>query len=355
MLSLTWNASVASTFFLFCFFLLGNNVRAQPPSLTSPLLNLRGIIDPGQTAPLSKVFSQLNGVKFPIVGQPTLPVASLFGGPKKTSNNLDEIMYPIAQENFKRWNDALKSKDYEKVASLYSTTDLSFLPTVSAELVRDGPTTKEYFAEFLKKHPVGTITEDVVQAFGEDAYLHSGMYTFMTGPDDARKPVDARFSFMWRKIDGMWKIVHHHSSALPKDAGAEDQKTKDEAMYPIAQENFKKWNDALQTEDYETVASLYSSTDLSFLPTVSADFIQSTPATEAYFKEFLKKLPYGTITADKVQSFGNEAYLHSGMYTFMVGPDNNRTPVEARFSYMWRKIDGVWKIVHHHSSKLPEQ
>lgn len=101
------------------------------------------------------------------------------------------------------------------------------------------------------------------------------------------------------------------------------------------------------------VAGLYSTSDLSFLPTVSADFIRDSPSTEAYFVEFLKKLPAGTITADKVQSFGNNAYLHSGMYTFLVGPENSRTAVEARFSYMWRLMNNVWKIVHHHSSKLP--
>jgi uncharacterized protein (TIGR02246 family) len=119
------------------------------------------------------------------------------------------------------------------------------------------------------------------------------------------------------------------------------------------QENFKRWNDALQTKDYKVVASLYSTSDISFLPTVSADFIRDSPSTQAYFVEFVKKLPAGTITADKVQSFGDKAYLHSGMYTFMLGPLDNRTAVEARFSYMWRMIDDAWKIVHHHSSKRP--
>ena len=47
------------------------------------------------------------------------------------------------------------------------------------------------------------------------------MYTFMTGPEDNRQPVQARFSYMWRKIDGEWKILHHHSSALPSGAPAE--------------------------------------------------------------------------------------------------------------------------------------
>jgi hypothetical protein len=49
-----------------------------------------------------------------------------------------------------------------------------------------------------------------------------------------------------------------------------------------------------------------------------------------------------------VQNYGKDAYLHTGMYTFLVGPEDARTPVEARFSYMWRRVAGDWKIVHHH-------
>ena len=126
----------------------------------------------------------------------------------------------MAQANFKAWNDALKEKDYEKVAALYNSQNLSFLPTVSPKFIRDGESTKQYFMDFLKKLPEGTITADSVQSFGNDAYLHTGMYTFMTGPADNRTPVEARFSYMWRKIDGVWKILHHHSSVVPGGAPA---------------------------------------------------------------------------------------------------------------------------------------
>ena len=139
------------------------------------------------------------------------------------------------QGNFNSWNQALREKDFEKVAGLYSSTDLSFLPTVSPKFIRDSQSTKEYFMEFLKKLPDGTITSDNVQRFGPDAYLHTGMYTFLTGPADNRAPVEARFSYMWRKIDGVWKIVHHHSSALPKAPGAAVEEAQSEDMYPIAQ------------------------------------------------------------------------------------------------------------------------
>jgi len=151
-------------------------------------------------------------------------------------------LYVILQENFKTWNDALREKDYDKVAALYSSTDLSFLPTVSPKFIRDAHSTKEYFMEFLKKLPDGKITADNVQTYGKDAYLHTGMYTFMTGPAENRQPVEARFSYMWRKVDGAWKIVHHHSSALPRVAGAEVEEAKSEAMYPLAQVSDRHWD-----------------------------------------------------------------------------------------------------------------
>merc|ERR1711966_593780 len=218
------------------------------------------------------------------------------------------------------------------------------------DFIKDsGKPTEDYFVSFIKKNPAGTITGDKVQSYGPDAYLHTGMYTFMTGPADARAPVEARFSYMWRKVDGEWKITHHHSSATPGK-----NVPKEEDYYPVAQTNFKKWNDALQTKDPKKAAALYSATDLSFLPTVSGDFIKdSGKPTEEYFVEFIKKNPAGTITGDKVQSYGPDAYLHTGMYTFMTGPADARAPVEARFSYMWRKVDGEWKITHHHSSATP--
>ncbi len=134
-----------------------------------------------------------------------------------------------------RWNNALKEKKFEKVAALYSSKDLSFLPTVSPKFIQDSQSTQEYFLEFLKKLPEGTITADRVQNYGNDAYLHSGMYTFMVGPEDSRTAVEARFSYMWRKINGEWKITHHHSSALPGVAPRPAKVMSSDEFYPIAQ------------------------------------------------------------------------------------------------------------------------
>ena len=120
------------------------------------------------------------------------------------------------------------------------------------------------------------------------------------------------------------------------------------------QANFEKWNGALQTKDAKAVARMYSESDLSFLPTVSPKHISKLGCTQEYFENFVMKDPFGTITDDSVQVYENgDAYLHSGLYTFDLGEGGTRAPTEARFSYMWRKENGEWKITHHHSSVRP--
>jgi len=120
------------------------------------------------------------------------------------------------QENFKRWNNALQTKNPATVAALYDAGNLSFLPTISPEHIRDLESAEEYFVTFVKMNPFGTITDDCIHVFGfGEAYLHSGLYTFEMGEPSDRSTVKARFSFLWQNINGEWKITHHHSSRSP--------------------------------------------------------------------------------------------------------------------------------------------
>lgn len=121
----------------------------------------------------------------------------------------------------------------------------------------------------------------------------------------------------------------------------------------IGTQNFSRWNEALLTKDPKEVAKLYIE-DATFLPTLSPEFKKGKQGAEEYFIHFLEKDPIGTIIEEEIQIFGDTRYLHSGMYNFEVGPVNDRTMVEARFSMVWEKDDvGEWKISHHHSSMKP--
>jgi len=128
-----------------------------------------------------------------------------------------EIIKKIAEENFKRWNEALKIRDSHKVAELYSNRN-TFLPTLSGDFKKGQDGTVEYFKHFLQKNPTGEIIESEVQ-ISEDGktLVHSGMYNFETGEKNEREIIKARFTFVWQKNENNeWKIIHHHSSLKPK-------------------------------------------------------------------------------------------------------------------------------------------
>ncbi len=135
----------------------------------------------------------------------------------KQESEVIEEMEKLARKNFTLWNEALLSKDSNRVASLY-TKDNTFLPTVSGDFKKGIEGAENYFTHFLEKDPNGQIVEDVVQTISPDSYLHSGMYNFEVGPADNRSMVEARFTFLWQKSKhGNWKIAHHHSSIRPKN------------------------------------------------------------------------------------------------------------------------------------------
>lgn len=122
----------------------------------------------------------------------------------------------IARKNFQMWNEALQTKEAQKVAELYSE-DNTFLPTMSGDFKSGQKGAEDYFEHFLLKNPFGKIVEEKVQPLGENSYLHSGLYNFEIGPAEKREITEARFTYVWQKDkNGQWKILHHHSSVKPK-------------------------------------------------------------------------------------------------------------------------------------------
>ncbi len=69
----------------------------------------------------------------------------------------------------------------------------------------------------------------------------------------------------------------------------------------------------------------YEKRDLTFLPTVSPKHIKDLDVTEDYFKVFVAKNPFDSVTDEVVlRSDNDNTYLHSDMYTFELGPSDNR-------------------------------
>ena len=114
---------------------------------------------------------------------------------------------------FDVWNEALKSQDAARVTALYAP-DAILLPTVSNAVRHNHKEIQDYFVDFLKKAPVGRILESNIMVM-DNVAVHSGLYCFDLTDCGECYTVPARFSFVYRKTEGEWVIVEHHSSHMP--------------------------------------------------------------------------------------------------------------------------------------------
>ena len=116
---------------------------------------------------------------------------------------------------------------------------------------------------------------------------------------------------------------------------------------------FNAWNDSLATGDPVKVDAQYAE-DAVLLPTLAAGVLDTRPARRAYFTGFLKLKPHGTWVESHTRILSPTAAVIAGLYDFAVTQNGKPAIVHARGSFVFeRQPDGVWKIVQHHSSKVP--
>ncbi|MBT2512991.1 SgcJ/EcaC family oxidoreductase [Arthrobacter sp. ISL-30] len=113
---------------------------------------------------------------------------------------------------FDEWNASLATGDPAKVDAMYAA-DAVLLPTVAPGVHDTSAERVGYFTAFLQNDPTGTVDEGVVRPLGPNAVSHSGLYSFTMGTTG--EVVKARFTFVYERINGEWKIVEHHSSKEP--------------------------------------------------------------------------------------------------------------------------------------------
>ena len=118
---------------------------------------------------------------------------------------------------FDRWNEALESGDPRRVAALYAP-DAVLVPTMSNMIRRNAPAIIEYFMAFKKRAPRGRIHDSHIRDMGDYA-IHSGVYVFTLTNEAGVADVPARFTFVYERHQGDWRIIEHHSSYMP-DRGA---------------------------------------------------------------------------------------------------------------------------------------
>lgn len=112
------------------------------------------------------------------------------------------------------WAEAYNSHDPERVLALYDP-EAVFWGTVSPTL-RDTPAKIRDYFKGMPERPLARVTigEHRIRVFGDIA-INTGYYTFSNVRDGQTETNPSRFSFTYRRRDGAWWIVDHHSSRVP--------------------------------------------------------------------------------------------------------------------------------------------
>jgi len=112
---------------------------------------------------------------------------------------------------------------------------------------------------------------------------------------------------------------------------------------------FNQWNEAISTYNPKNVTALYAE-DALLLPTISNQVGHNHDEIEDYFTLFLATKPSGELLEQNIRIF-DEVVMNSGIYAISF---EDGTTVNARFSFVYQCIEGEWKIIEHHSSRMPE-
>ena len=117
---------------------------------------------------------------------------------------------------FDRWNSALQTGNVNSVVDLYAPGAV-LQPTVSNQVRTTPDQIKDYFDHFLALKPVGQINYREIRQLGSNVAMDSGVYTFtLTEANGNKREVQARYTFVYEQVGGQWKILNHHSSAMPE-------------------------------------------------------------------------------------------------------------------------------------------
>ncbi|MEU6373408.1 SgcJ/EcaC family oxidoreductase [Streptomyces sp. NPDC046909] len=138
-------------------------------------------------------------------------------GPEKEGSSGKKPTKAEIAALFDGWNAALQTRDPETVTERYAD-DAVLLPTVSNKVRTDHAGIEDYFEHFLLNKPVGKKIETHINILDNNSALDTGVYEFtLTDPDTgAKRLVEARYTYEYEKRNGEWKIVNHHSSAMPE-------------------------------------------------------------------------------------------------------------------------------------------
>lgn len=113
------------------------------------------------------------------------------------------------------WGQTLAERNPQKIADLYDKDALLYATFSNLINTHDG--ILQYFVKLTKNKDLKVnFTQQSIRPF-DDVALNSGTYEFSYTNDQGKTVrVPARYTFVYYKTPAGWKIIDHHSSAMPE-------------------------------------------------------------------------------------------------------------------------------------------
>lgn len=139
-----------------------------------------------------------------------LLAAMLMVGPSAWAGAKEEVAAAGA-----KWAAIFVDDNPDSILALYDDEGVLW-GTLSPTVLVGKQAIRGYFERAFKALPGHKVAfgDQHVRVYGDIA-INTGYYTFSYVKDGEAKSLPARYSFVYRKRDGSWLIVDHHSSAMP--------------------------------------------------------------------------------------------------------------------------------------------
>lgn len=112
------------------------------------------------------------------------------------------------------------------------------------------------------------------------------------------------------------------------------------------------WVDAYNSRDPERIVAQYDR-DAVLWGTTSKTIAKTPEQVWDYFKEARSRPNARVVVTDQNTRVSGDMAVNAGSYTFSDVRDGVRQDNPARFTLVFRLREGKWRIVHHHSSRVP--
>jgi uncharacterized protein (TIGR02246 family) len=119
------------------------------------------------------------------------------------------------------WTDTIGRGDPDAMVQLYDE-DAVLHGTRSPVIRRGHAAIREYFAEAAKNPGLSMklVEPMLIRVYGDIA-INTGNYSVTLTGNGRPVTIPLRYSFVYKKTDGQWKIVDHHSSTVPEQPPSE--------------------------------------------------------------------------------------------------------------------------------------